>query len=263
MCDKYEIRIVFFFEIFSDQFLFFRFQVEGVSDLSVVFFGNQTFRFIKADIRIFPTSGSVMSRSFNSLLYSFSNRFIVYLQEAGFPSHRYQEKLWIYPISNVQAGVFVQMSSSVMFFCANTDRFKDTVEDTDHHLFMITADSAADRRTVKIRKPEHVCATLSTLRTDLWCVDLGKSLLVEEITEASNDSFLNTESCPFSDISQRKEIDGLILLPEKCLISICQWKWQWTGYVREVTDSGQPYFFPMGSPFFVFDLTGHTDVISL
>ena len=30
-----------------------------------------------------------------------------------------------------------------------------------------------------------------------------------------------------------------------------------------MTASGQPYFFPMGSPFFVFDLTGHTDVISL
>ena len=33
--------------------------------------------------------------------------------------------------------------------------------------------------------------------------------------------------------------------------------------MRQVTDGGQPYFFPMGSPFFVFDLTGHMNVISL
>ena len=30
-----------------------------------------------------------------------------------------------------------------------------------------------------------------------------------------------------------------------------------------MTDGGQPYFFPMGSTLFVFDLTGHMDVISL
>ena len=47
-------------------------------------------------------------------------------------------------------------------------------------------------------------------------MDLGKSLLIEEITKASNDSFLNTESCPFSDISQRK---GVIYGPKTVTFS--------------------------------------------
>ena len=51
MSYKYKVRIVFFFEVSSDQGFFFRLQIEWVADLTVIFLGNQFFGFVKTDCR--------------------------------------------------------------------------------------------------------------------------------------------------------------------------------------------------------------------
>ena len=51
MSYKYKVRIVFFFEVSSDQGFFFWLQIVWVADLTVIFLGNQFFGFVKTNGR--------------------------------------------------------------------------------------------------------------------------------------------------------------------------------------------------------------------
>ena len=55
---------------------------------------------------------------------------------------------------------------------------------------------------MEILQLKQVGSALGTFCAKLWCVDLCKSLTIEEITEASYDAFLNPEGGTLSDISQ-------------------------------------------------------------
>jgi hypothetical protein len=58
------------------------------------------------------------------------------LQETGFHRTDIKETVDISHLK-VQTGVFIQMSSGVVFFCTEyRTGFKDTVKYTDHHLFI-------------------------------------------------------------------------------------------------------------------------------
>ena len=82
-------------------------------------------------------------------------------------------------------------------------RFKYPVKHTNHHLFIKLRALLQDRRSVKILQFEEVCTALCTFGPKLRCVDLRKSLLIEEIAETADQTFLDLEFRTFSDISKR------------------------------------------------------------
>ena len=90
-----------------------------------------------------------------------------------------------------------------MFFrTKNRCCLKDSVKHAYHHLFVKLWTLLQNRRSVEILQFKQVGSALSTFCAKFWCVDLCKSLTVEEITEASHNTFLNPKRCPLSDIPQ-------------------------------------------------------------
>ena len=95
------------------------------------------------------------------------------------------------------------MTLGVVFFCTKyRSSLKYPVKHTYHHLLVKLRGLLQHCRAMEIIQFKKVCSTLCTLSSDLRGVDLGKSLLIQEITEPFHNTFLNLEFGTLSYISQ-------------------------------------------------------------
>lgn len=115
MGDKYEICIILFLEILTDQCLFLRLQIKWVTDLSVVFFGNQLFGLIKTNSRnlIGLREGDIKDLQLLCIL-SFQKLHGV-LEESGLHSHNVFKAIDVTHLK-VKGCILIQMTLGVVIF---------------------------------------------------------------------------------------------------------------------------------------------------
>lgn len=90
-----------------------------------------------------------------------------------------------------------------MFLCPEyRSCLKYSVKYADHHLLIELWTLRQHCRSVEIFQFENVGSPLGSFRSDLRCMDLCKFLTVEEISECSCKSFLDSEFGTLPDISK-------------------------------------------------------------
>ena len=202
MCDKNEIRIVLFFEISSDQCLFFRLQIVWVTDLTFIFLSYQLFCFVKTYGRDLVYFRKFHFQNGKLMGVIFLQKLDCILKKSGFHLHDILKSVDIAHLK-IKACIFVQMTFGVVFLCTEYRAgLKYAVKNTYHHLFVKLRALCQDGRFVEVAQLEQVCTTLCASGSDLRCVDLGKSFFVEIITECTHQSFLDLEFCTLLHVTQ-------------------------------------------------------------
>ena len=242
MSYKYKICIVLFFEILSDQGLLFRFQIERVTDLTVVFLCYQLFCLIKTNSRDLVYLRKSDVQDLQLLCILFFQKLHGILQESGLHCHDIFKAVDVSHLK-VQRSVLIQMSLGVVFLCTEYRcRLEYTIKYSYHHLFVELRRLLQHCRTMEILQFEQVCSTLGTLCTDLWSMDLSKAFLIQEITEASYNTFLNLEFCTLFDISQRYRTHVELCIQRSVQFPFCNRKRHGCTRSGEDLDASDPYF---------------------
>ena len=82
-------------------------------------------------------------------------------------------------------------------------RLKYSVEYAYHHLLIELGALGKNRRPVEIFQFEDVRAAFRAFRSNLWRMNLCKSLAVKEVPESTRQSFLDSEFGTLSYVSKR------------------------------------------------------------
>ena len=106
MSYKYKVRIVFFFEVSSDQGFFFRLQIVWVADLTVIFLGNQFFGFVKTDCRDLVDFWKLYLKNLKLLCVVFLKKCYCILKKSCFHCHDLFKAVDVSHLK-VKAGIFV------------------------------------------------------------------------------------------------------------------------------------------------------------
>ena len=125
------------------------------------------------------------------------------LQKSGLHCHDIFKSIDIAHFK-IKRSIFIQVAFCVVFFCTeHRSCLKYTVKHANQHLFVKLRALLQDRRSVEIFQFKEVRTALCAFCSELRCVDFRKSLFIQEIAEAADQTFLDLEFCTFSDISKR------------------------------------------------------------
>ena len=199
---KYKIRIIFFFEIFANECFFFWLQIKGVANLTIVFFRNELFGFVKTYRRDFIYLRKLYFQNCQFFGIIFFQKFHCVLKKSCFHCHDFFKTVNIAHFK-IKACIFIEMTFSVVFFCTKyRSGLKYPVKHTNHHLFIKLRALCQHCRFVEVAELKQVGTTFSASCPDLWCMDFCKSLSVKIITKRSCKRFLNLEFGSFLNITK-------------------------------------------------------------
>ena len=203
MCNKYKITSPLFFRITSDQYFFLRFKVKWVSHLMVIFFCDDLFDVCEFYCRNLTDIRKFYPKNFQFSVIFFFQQFHCILKKSCFHCHNIFKSINIAHLK-IKTCILVQMTLCVMLFRSEYRCcLEHSVEYTDHHLFIELWALCQYSRSVEIFQFENIGSAFCTFCPDLRCMDLCKLLTVQEISECSCKSFLNSEFRTFPDISKR------------------------------------------------------------
>ena len=133
----------------------------------------------------------------------FFQQFHCILQIPGLHRHNILEPIDIAHLK-VQAGVFIQVTLGIVLLCPEyRGCLKYSVKYAYHHLLIELGALSKNRRPVEIFQLEDIRAAFRTFRSNLWRMNLRKSLTVKEVPESTRQSFLDSEFGTLSYVSKR------------------------------------------------------------